>query len=374
MAATIRKQMPYFALLLLLLFGNVPAFGIIWLCRKRFLLVKKMAYSWILLFSILQLSFFVDEMSGWKKKRLFQAIKQDFSAHFQILDGEKQLFALSLLAEKMKKEAIFPEKKAEIQAFFTQEIMPNVPFEIAKDTNLWKNNALYLSQLAIIFTAYHDIFPTDTSYQKLHGNMIHFLYKEMKNSPTKQLCSYPDFAEPWLCDNAGIVYALALYDAEYKTHFSLWEEWQTKVNQDFTDPKTGLPCTQISEKTGCFVPTRASSTAWLMAYLAEISPKEGKKAWNLYKKQFKFSFAGIGAAFFEYSDDTKTEDYDTGTLIFGLGTIGSGLSIRAASENEDWLTYFQLVNTLNVVSLGAYFFPEMENDVLIKAILYRSCF
>ena len=365
--------MPYLAFFLLLFIGNAPAMLIAYLCRKRFWAIKMLSYFWIGLFSVLQTGFFVDEMSGWKKQRLFQAIRQDFVSHFQALDTEKQLFTLSLLAEKMRKEYLITPQKTEI-AHFMQEMATQIHFEMAQDTSLWKNNALYLSQLAIFLSAYHDVIPNDTTYQTFHHRITHFLAEEMNHNPIYQLCSYPEYPEPWLCDNAGILYAIALHDAQYNTnyHFSLIEKWQNIVKTHFTDLKTGLPCTQVSIEKKCIVPTRASSTTWLIAYLSLISKKEGKKAWDLYKKEFQFSFAGIGAAFYEYTDDTKTEDYDSGTLILGLGTIASGLSIRTASINEDWLTYFQLMNTFRVVSVASFFFPEMENDVLIKAILYNS--
>ncbi len=365
--------MQYFAFFFLMLMGNIPAIVMAYLCRKRFRGIKILAYLWICLFSVLQTGFFVDEVSGWKKQRLFNSIQQDFAFHFQGLDTEKQLFTLSLLAEKMRNEPITTAQKTEI-AHFMQEMATQINLEIAQDTHLWKNNALYLSQLAIFFAAYHDIIPTDTTYNTLHARIIYFLVEEMNHNPIHQLCSYPEYPEPWLCDNAGVLYAIALYDAQYKTnyHINLLVKWQNSIKTDFTDPKTGLPCTQVSTEKKCFVPTRASSTAWLIAYLSLISKEEGKKAWDLYKQHFHCSFAGIGAAFYEYVDDTKTVDYDSGTLVCGLGTIASGLSIRTASINEDWLTYFQLTNTLRVVSVASFFFPEMENDVLIKAILYNS--
>lgn len=365
--------MPYLAFFLLLFIGNAPAMLIAYLCRKRFWAIKMLSYFWIGLFSVLQTGFFVDEMSGWKKQRLFQAIRQDYALHFQGLDTEKQSFTLSLLAEKMRKEYFIMSQKTEMVDFM-QEMTTQIHFEIAEDTSLWKNNALYLSQLAIFLSAYHDIIPKNTVYQTLHHRIIHYLATQMNHNPIHQLCSYPEYPEPWLCDNAGVLYALALHDAQYKTnyHISLIEKWQNIVKTDFTDLKTGLPCTQVSLEKKCVVPTRASSTTWLIAYLSLISKKEGKKAWDLYKQQFQCSFAGIGAAFYEYADDTKTEDYDSGTLVWGLGTIASGLSIRTANINEDWLTYLQLTNTLRVVSVASFFFPEMENDVLIKAILYNS--
>lgn len=367
--------MPYFAFIILLLLGNVPAIIIVWLCRKRFFILKKAAYIWLLLFSTLQTVFFVDEISGLKKKRLFDGIQQDFPIHFQDLDEERKLFSMALVAEKMQIEYPYSAQKTVMQDFM-QKMLPKMNYQIARDTFSWKNNALYLSQMSIIFSAYHAILPNDTSYQKLHQNMIHFLYREMKNSAQHQLCSYPDFAEPWLCDNAGVLYALALYDKAYQTngHISLFKDWEVIVKQNFTDSNTGLPCTQVNADSGCFVPTRGSSTAWLISYLSILSHEEGKNVWDLYKKHFKFSFAGIGAAFYEYADDTCIEDYDSGTIVWGLGSVASGLAIRAAQKNEDWLSYFQLTNAFKVVSVVSLFFPELSDDILVKAILYNTAF
>lgn len=366
--------MPYLALLILLLLGNMPALIMAYLFRKRFQKLKFMAYGWMILFSTLQISFFIDEVSGWKKKRLFEQIQKDFSVQFQALDEERQLFCMALVAEKMKEEYVIPSKKEDIKVFL-KEFIPKMNHQIASDSSQWENNALYLSQMCIIFSAYHEIIPTDTIYQGLHRQMVHFLYREMNTSPNHQILSYPTIPQPWLCDNAGVLYALALYDTQYATrlHHELFEEWKGTINSHFIDAKVGLPCTQVQDNS-CIVQTRGSSTAWLIAYLALLSKQDGQKTWALYKKHFKFSFAGIGAGFYEYVDDTKTEDYDSGTIVLGLGTVASGLAIRAARKNEDWLTYFQLINTFRIVSLGSFIFPELGNDVLTNSILYNATY
>lgn len=372
------------ATLLLLLYGNLPPFLLRWWGKKSYPKLAKVLLFYMLAFTTIQIGIALDEIGGFKKERHYQQVKKQITS--KDTDVERRMVSLLLATEGMKNDFDNNTHQDEIPTLVRQiqaeaiRLLSN--HNLLQDTLMWKDNALFISQLSMILSDVQHI-TKDTNHHFLNTQIVKYLQREMLLSPNFQLKSYASFQGKWLCDNAGFMYAMDLYDKENKTdlHTAVWEKWKNNMYAHLMDAKSELPCSQTSDSIACFEVARASSSAWLLAYLSLLKTEEGQLFWRNYQRNFKFSLIGIGAAYKEFSDGWTPSssfayildpncDYDSGPIVFGLGTYASGLSIYTAACNQDALTYMQLKNAFWVVSwLQAYLTDE---DVLITTLLYNA--
>jgi hypothetical protein len=106
--------------------------------------------------------------------------------------------------------------------------------------------------------------------------------------------------------------------------------------------------------------------------MSGFAPKQAQELWSRYKKIHKINF-GIAAAFREYPPGIDLGmDYDTGPILFGMGSAATGLAMPAAAWTGDWLTLWQLGASMTIVDMLVQLVPVQEVRQIAGGLLARS--
>jgi len=122
-----------------------------------------------------------------------------------------------------------------------------------------------------------------------------------------------------------------------------------------TDSHSGLHYSRIDRVE---VP-RGCALSWTIGYMNHFAPAEARLLWQRYKRHYKLNWL-LFAGFREYPKGFRgKEDDDSGPIVFGAGAAATGFGLKAARGVGDFITYYQIRNTLllsDLVLLAARIF------------------
>jgi hypothetical protein len=350
----------------------------------RYLLYKRIALGFILFWGIFAAVFFVYlsgnfEYEGHWRYSKKTILDEKFDLEEAGLDEERSVITFSFLSEGLARYVSKkPESKAEATAILEKCIRLAVSEKIRhvqslSDTATWLHNNLYLTHLGIILASYQKISGSVT-YHPLHSTIAMYLAMHLQYSSSGNIRSYAQMREIWPADNAATLYSLLLYDRLNATHLHEGpaRKWLNYMAKQGTDPKTDL---YVSELTGCTgysnVP-RGCSLSWIVRYMSAFAPDSARIHWVRYKRQFKMPLL-IACAFREYPKGVNLGvDYDTGPIIFEMGSAATGLALPAAARVRDRLTLLQLRCAMMVMDIIVRILPAGEVRQVTEGLLARS--
>ncbi len=152
---------------------------------------------------------------------------------------------------------------------------------------------------------------------------------------TRHLDAYP--GQAWPCDNVLALASLKLHDQLFGTrHQEIADLWVAFTKQHL-DADTGLIVHQIDGQTGrTLVAARASSQAYIHAFLPEIAPEFAREQYAGFRKTFVSDWLGYLPVREYPKGKSGRGDVDTGPLIFGISPSATTASIAAARANGDY--------------------------------------
>lgn len=239
----------------------------------------------------------------------------------------------------------------------------------------WGEENLLISHMGIILLSY-ELSTGDSHYGAVLDGIVSHLRDRLKNAPRRNIRSYNRTTSIWPADNA-LMYQL-IFDWDRlrggETDRNLYDSWLTYMDQHGSD-SLGLHLSELTANESYSAVPRGCALSWSGAYMAAFAPEKAKLFWRTYKRHMKVPLL-FWTGFREYPRDrTCGVDGDSGPIILGVGGGATGLALTGAGANGDFLTFYQLNNTMNLIEIAvaaAKLFGKPEADRMVNGLL-PSC-
>jgi hypothetical protein len=252
------------------------------------------------------------------------------------------------------------------------------------ETNHWGEDALstlggdkghigYLAHLNFMLGAYRAI-GGDARYDQLHRRISDALARRVLESPHHYLETFP--GQIFIPDNAATIASLSIAQftlgADYHRPIEAWLE-QTRAH--LLDPATGLIRPWIDADGQGFGPPRGSYAAWTTYYLNWVDHNFAQEQYRILKANFAANLPFGLAALREYPRGYRgPSDVDSGPVVFGLSTSGTGFMVAGATLNKDDDYLQGLLTTAEVAGSSAgsdarhYLLAPVVGDAIMLAM------
>jgi hypothetical protein len=253
------------------------------------------------------------------------------------------------------------------------------------ETNSWGEDALstlngnnghigYLAHLNLMLGAYRAV-GGDARYDHLHRSISDALARRVLESRHHYLETFP--GQIFVPDNAATIASLSVAQmtigGDYKRPISAW---LAQTREHLVDPATGLIRPWIDADGKGFGPPRGSYAAWSIYYLNWVDPNFARDQYRLLKTNFAVMLPFGLATLREYPRGYDgPADVDSGPVILGLSTSGTGFMIAGArlSKDADYLqgllTTAEVVgSTVGIGGVRHYLFAPVVGEAIVLAM------
>jgi hypothetical protein len=178
-------------------------------------------------------------------------------------------------------------------------------------------------------------------------------------------------------DNAVAITSLSIAQwtlgADYERPIAAWLE---QTREHLLDPATGIIRPWIDRDGNGFGPPRGSYAAWTIYYLNWVDRRFAQEQYHLLKSKFAVKLPLGLAALREYPPGYQgPADIDSGPVILGLSTAGTGFMVAGARLDKD-ADYLQgLLTSAEVVgsTVGSsetrhYLFAPVVGEAILMAM------
>ncbi len=237
--------------------------------------------------------------------------------------------------------------------------------------------SVYLAHVNIVLGEYQRATGA-TDFLEFSRPISRYLSQKSCSAPDCHLRSYFGPAK-YPADQAAVLYSLYLYDYNNgdSTSPAPILKWLEYMSDAGTDSHSGLHYSRIDR---IEVP-RGCALSWTIGYMNHFAPTEARLLWPRYKKHYKLNWL-LFAGFREYPKGFRgKEDDDSGPIVFGAGAAATGFGLKAARGVGDFVTYYQIHNTLllgDLVLLAARVFRTkpprrmVDNQFLARAVRFNG--
>ena len=232
----------------------------------------------------------------------------------------------------------------------------------------------YLGHLNFMLGAYR-LIGGNSNYDELHHEITKSLIRQLNKASFPYLETYP--GEIYTSDNLVVYASIRLYDKIYKTdHKNLIAKWKKYTIAHLLDNQTGLIVTTLDSTGKGNGISRGSWAGWDSFYLPFIDTAFAKEQYEKTKKNFiiNLPFGMIGCREYKNGESSRG-DIDSGPVIFGISTSGTGFIIAGAIHAKDTLTYNGLLLTAEVIGSSVswnnrrhYLFSPLVGDAIVLAM------
>jgi hypothetical protein len=202
----------------------------------------------------------------------------------------------------------------------------------------------YLAHTNLILGAYRLLGGAE-KYDQLHKDISYALFRRISNAEYPYLETYP--GEIYTADNTALYASLKVYDITAgEDHSEIYERFVDYSKKHVVDSETGLLRFWVNQNGRGFGTPRGSGVGWNSFYLPFFAPEFASN-------QYKNAKTALGAAlwfgayaFREYPHGISGfGDVDSGPVVFGLSTSGTGFFIAGARREKDQQTLQGLLLT-----------------------------
>lgn len=251
---------------------------------------------------------------------------------------------------------LYPETRLESQNAIATMIQRLLREDLASYENYWwgesalttlegnKGHIGYLAHLNFMLGAYRAL-GGDTRYDQLHRNISDALARRFLQSHHHYLETFP--GQIFIPDNAAVIASLAIAQLTTGANYSQSiKAWLNQTRKQLLDPATGLIRPWIDINGNPSGPPRGSYAAWTIYYLNWADPPFALDQYRRLKANFAVQLPLGLAALREYAPGYNgPADIDSGPVIFGLSTSGTGFIIAGARLSQDTAYLQGLVTT-----------------------------
>ena len=242
----------------------------------------------------------------------------------------------------------------------------------------YKDYGLFLSHVNIILGSYERV-AHNGKYRILNEKISKYLAKRILSDKYNHMPSFPHSSLRWPADQAALLYSLYLYDANFGKDISKKpiRKWLDYMKKHGIDKRTGLHVSEVTGRAKYSPIPRGCALSWTIKYMVKFAPKEAKKLWSRYKKEFLVDYI-LFAGLREYPKGYDLNpDIDSGPIFNGIGTSATVFGIGAANAIGDHLTYCKLFNLYKMGKLiisivGDNKTKRLSNDLLASSIIFSS--
>jgi hypothetical protein len=281
---------------------------------------------------------------------------------------------------------LYPETREESKGAVATMIERVLRDDLASyETNSWGEDALstldgnnghigYLAHLNFMLGAYR-IVGGDARFDHLHRRISDALARRVLQSRHHYLETFP--GQIFIPDNAATIASLSIAQLTLGINYQEpISAWLAQTRGCLLEPATGLIRPWIDSDGKGVGPPRGSYAAWTIYYLNWVDRNFAQEQYWLLKTNFAVKLPFGLAALREYPEGYHGHaDVDSGPVIFGLSTSGTGFMIAGARLSKD-ADYLQgLLASAEVVggTVGArgarhYLFAPVVGEAIVLAM------
>lgn len=216
----------------------------------------------------------------------------------------------------------------------------------------------------------------DNRYSELHLGISDALARRVQASHSLFVETFP--GEIYVPDNLVVLASLGLFDMAGSTekYRDLLNRWLERCKMEMTDQRSKVLVPWVQAANGQPVSGfRGSYAAWNLFYLPFIDRQYAREQWGRLKELARMSpVPGFYALREFYPGEHGMADIDSGPVLFGMSTSGTGFAMASASLFEDRETLLGLLRTAEFAGFtvhGAtgsrYLLAPLVGDAIVLA-------
>ena len=361
--------MIFLSFLVILFFGAGLFWLVAYLLRNRMRRLATVLAVTGSIIGLFLLGLWIIEVSGWERKGLYKQLmygleneelqqfifRQDDIQEEAVMMMSQSSMALTEVAALLQGQNQDERISARL-TWMANYVTDEAHFSLWKNRRNWEQQLFFLAHTAIIIGHYQQ-FTQDKQYDEQWTRVATFLVNGISRSQYKHLASRSGDSALRPADNAAALYALKLYDDAHGTIFltKAGEDWSQYIRRELQFEDTKLPCAGFSATNRCRLPAVGGSLAVLNSYTAAAELPISTDFWREFRYYYKETFVNV----FGWIDQMPRGEELPEFCDFSVQPLTCGLheSVFAqytAAKRKDWVTYFQLNNSLLLEDL---FYP-----------------
>jgi hypothetical protein len=210
----------------------------------------------------------------------------------------------------------------------------------------------YLGHLSFMLGAYR-IIGGDYRYDTLYKKITDALTRRLNQKAFPYLKTY-EYMPIFTADNTVVMASLRLYDMIFHTnHDPIIRRWLDYTKEHLLDPETQLMVFYVGYKGNPMGGCRGSGIGWNSFYLPFIDTSFAMHQFKQMKVHLIKSLPLGAAALREYpKGKSGPADIDSGPIIFGMSTSGTGFAVAGARHSKDVSLLSGLMMTAETVGFS----------------------
>lgn len=280
-----------------------------------------------------------------------------------------------------------PEQRSEYVSYLKKLIERMLKPDIRQyEHRYWGEDALdsldgsnghigYLGHLNLLLGA-HRIISGSESYLELHRDISKALARRVSAKQTRYLETFP--GQIYIPDNAAAIASLSLFEQVYgdvQVKQAI-EQWLQYSKSNLLDKETGILVPWVDGNGKGVGRPRGSYATWNVFYLLQIDQVFAKQQAGLIRKHLlaDLPFGACGIREF-LPGVAGVGDVDSGPVIFGMSTSGTGFGLASARALNDAHMLRCLLTTAEIVGSSVwlnqkrrYLFAPLIGDAIILAM------
>lgn len=351
--------MSFLALLIIMLFGAGLFWLIAYLLRRRMRRTALTLAGIGTIIALFLLGLWLVEISGWQREGLLKQLTyglqkeelRDFIVHQEDIE-ETSILMMSLastaLTQMVNLDNAHHDFAVEQIGWMVNFLTDEERFPIWNAKRSWEQQLYFLTQAAITIAHYQRL-TADTQFEEQWTQVANFLHSGITRSQYKHLASRPQDMALRPTDNAAALFALHLYDDYHGTNYSqlAGEDWSNYIRKELQYEDTKLPCAGFTTTNRCRLSPVGGSLAQLNAYIAATELPISTDFWREFRYYYKESFINVfGWVNTTARGEDMPEFCDFSVEPLQCGRYESSFAQYAAAQRKDWITYYQLNNSL----------------------------
>ncbi|MEW6352542.1 MAG: hypothetical protein AB1646_26140 [Thermodesulfobacteriota bacterium] len=197
-----------------------------------------------------------------------------------------------------------------------------------------KGHIGYLGHLNMLLAAHRIAGGTD-EFDTLHRRINLALARRVEEARFPYIETYP--GEIYTSDNVVVAASLRLFDQVSRSdHGALCRRWLAYTREYLLDPRTGLVVFGVDALGRPLGPSRGSGVGWNSFYLPFVDREFADEQYRLAVRHLAESLPIAMKGLREFPEGVSgTADVDSGPVVLGLSTSGTGFIIAGARHAED---------------------------------------
>jgi hypothetical protein len=315
------------------------------------------------------------------------AVKQMPAFFPPVMQQEWAIGTLSMTSAALTNMVfLYPETREESKGAIAIMIERLLRDDLASyETNSWGEDALstldgnnghigYLAHLNFMLGSYR-IVGGDARFEHLHRRISDALARRVLQSRHHYLETFP--GQIFIPDNAATIASLSIAQLTLGINYQEpISAWLAQTRGRLLDPATGLIRPWIDSDGNGVGPPRGSYAAWTIYYLNWVDRNFAQEQYRLLKTNFAVKLPFGLAALREYPQGYHGHaDVDSGPVIFGISTSGTGFMIAGARLGKDadylqgLLTSAEVVGgTVSARGARHYLFGPVVGEAIVLAM------